>query len=734
MSKTDLHLSDSEYRDLVEQASELIQCVDQNGKFIYVNKTWIEALGYGEEEIIKLSFWDIIHPESIEDCRKVFAEVLSGKPVDFVEAIFLSKSGESLAVEGSIGVRKDASDNIISTQGIFRDVTTYRQFQKDLKQEQNRYHSFISVSNTCGWEHHQSRHFLWCSPEFFTMLGYQPGDFDSPSGNMIEIWRGLVYPEDLERAVAAFRNYLSHGKDEMFESHFRMVRKNGEIIWVWSRGRTLRDENGNLGDITVGTHIDISKRIQMENLLAFEKERYRTTLLSVGDAVISTDNHGKVKLMNPVAEVLTGWTQREAVDKKIDEVFRVYDERDASVFDNSVKRALNQGQVIKSDDHTLLKTKTGEIIPIKGSAAPIKDADGNTTGVVIVFRDFTETRKQQKEIEYLSFHDFLTGLYNRRYIEDAVNRMDTKRNLPFAIMTLDVNGLKLTNDAFGHKTGDCLLKAVSEILISVCRADDIIGRVGGDEFMVLLPRTNASQAVHIQKRIEKSSSSKKLGEVMVSLAIGYAVKEKLDEDIQNTIRASENNMYKNKLKTGKVMRNQTIEMVIRSINQKFKSEALHTKRVVQYCDELSEILNLSEQQREEIKIAAMLHDIGKIIIPPEMLNKQEQLTEEELELVKKHAETSYQILRSVDEYGMIAELTLYHHERWDGSGYPEGLKGEEIPLGSRIIAVADAYEAMTTEKNYRQALSPQEAIAELQKHAGSQFDPLVVKALTKIVK
>lgn len=483
--------------------------------------------------------------------------------------------------------------------------------------------------------------------------------------------------------------------------------------------------NGKLMGLVL-TFLDFTERKKMEQMVYNEKEQFRTTLLSVGDAVISTDSHGKVEVMNPVAEALTGWEQNEAQGQYIEDVFHIINETTRDKCENPVHRVLEKNDTIELNNHTILIRKDGTEIPIEDSAAPIKDNKGYVTGVVIVFRDFSDKKERLEEIEYLSFHDHLTGLYNRRYISDAIKRLDTKRSLPFSLMAIDVNGLKLTNDAFGHEVGDQLLIHVAELLKEVCRDEDIVGRMGGDEFIILLPKTSEEEARRIKKRIVEKTKTEKFDSVIVSLAIGFAAKNAESEIINEVLKVADNNMYKDKLKYGKIMRSKTIETVIEKIQKKYEQEEVHTARVSKYCEAIAKAMGFHKKEIERIKMAGILHDIGKIIVPPELLNKSATLSKNEFDIIKRHSETSYQILKSVEEYFDFAEDVLYHHERIDGKGYPEGLKGDEIPLGSRIIAVADAYEAMTSERPYQEAMTKEAAITELISCSGKQFDSNIV--------
>ena len=374
----------------------------------------------------------------------------------------------------------------------------------------------------------------------------------------------------------------------------------------------------------------------------------------------------------------------------------------------------------------MLVSKNGNELYIEETAAPIKDSQGNISGMILVFRDSTEKIERQKEVEYLSLHDHLTGLYNRRYMHDSIKRLDNVRNLPFSVIYMDVNGLKLVNDTLGHEMGDRLLKKVGETLTSILRSDDIIGRLGGDEFLVLLPKTNKNQTEAIVERISASLRNTELDPVIISLAMGFSVKVDIDQDIEDVLKRAESRMYNDKLRSGKQMRKGLIDNFIRDINTKYEQEKIHSDKVTEYCIKTGKAMGFSKKEISVLKTEAILHDIGKVVIPSNIIMKPAKISEDEYDLVKKHSEKGYQILKSTDEYAVYAEPVLQHHERWDGKGYPEGLKKEDIHLHSRIINIADAYEAMTSGRPYKEAVSKDKAISELKKNRGKQFDPELV--------
>lgn len=483
--------------------------------------------------------------------------------------------------------------------------------------------------------------------------------------------------------------------------------------------------------VTVFT--DISSQKDMEIALKKEKALFQTTLHSLGDGVISTDINGNIEIMNAVAESLTGWKKEMAKGKPFDEVFHLMDAFTGERLENPITKILETEEAVIIDKELLLISASGENYPIEDSACPIKDEKGNVIGAVIVFRDYTDKKEKQEEILYLSYHDQLTGLYNRRFFEEELRRLDTPRNLPLTIAMVDVNGLKLTNDAFGHLAGDGLLKRVSQVLKEECRADDIVARIGGDEFVILLPRTTYKEAQKIIERIYKAFEEEPHAEIIISVSIGWETKTDEKQICTEVFIKAEEHMYRKKLTESQSMRSKTLQVILKTITEKSEVEKIHSKRVSCIGQKIGECLGLDDEHIQQIALAGIMHDIGKISIDNAILNKSERLSESEFEEIKKHSKNSYQILKSVDGFSSIAEYALSHHERWDGLGYPSGLRGTEIPLISRIIAIAEAYEVMTAYKPYRPVWTREEVVAEIRRNSGTQFDPSIVHACGELL-
>lgn len=353
--------------------------------------------------------------------------------------------------------------------------------------------------------------------------------------------------------------------------------------------------------------------------------------------------------------------------------------------------------------------------------------------VLGIARNITEERLNQQRVEFLSYHDQLTGVYNRRFFEEELARLDTPENLPLCIVMADVNGLKLINDSFGHKAGDELLVKVAEIIKQACCHGEVVSRIGGDEFVILLPATEAGRAEELIRQIKEISDGESVASVDISVSYGYEVKHSAEQDIDEIFNRAEDSMYKRKLFEGPSMRGKTIGAIINTLHEKNQREELHSHRVSELSQQLAAELNLSDREIGEIKTVGLLHDIGKIAIHESILNKPARLTTEEWEEMQRHSEIGYRILSSVNDMAEMADYVLSHHERWDGSGYPQGLKEEAIPLQSRMIAIADAFDAMTSERSYQPPKTEDEAVKELLKHAGTQFDPALVRLFVEEV-
>ncbi|NLT15041.1 MAG: PAS domain S-box protein [Clostridiales bacterium] len=688
-----------------------------DGNVIYANEAYYKMTGYSEEDLETLNINNVSQSNEREREKRLAA--IKKKGAILFETVGKRKDGSIYDVE--ISVTCFSTDPMINICFI-RDITDRKNAEKAILHSHDLMRYIIEHNRSAVAIHDKDLNYMYISRPYAEIFNVNPVE-------IIGKHHYEVFPELPQSNRDVHQRVL---KGEVVSAENFYTESDGTERWMLWECRPWYENSGEIGGIILYSEV-ITEQKQLKQQLFNEKEQFKTILLSVGDGVISADNQGSITVMNPIAEKLTGWMSADALGMPLYDVLRVIREDTGKPDERYLERVIAAGSIIDLSNGLLLLSRDGRETPVEIGAAPIKDSKGNIVGVVIVIRDYTEKRFKQKEIEYLSYNDPLTGLYNRRYMEDSIKRLNTARNIPLTLMVIDVNGLKLTNDAFGHEAGDRLLAKVAGIFRKVCRTDDIIGRMGGDEFCILLPNTNEQQADSIKERIQSAASNLKLDPIILSLAVGYATKTSPEQDIKAIMTAADNLMYKDKIKYGKVMKSQAIDTVLHHINANYEQEHIHTEKVSQYCEAIAEAMGLSKKEITDIKNAAALHDIGKIMVPPQILSKPDKLTQEEYAIIKRHPEIGYQMLKSVDEHVMLAEYVLHHHECWDGTGYPEGLAGENIPLYSRMIAVADAYEAMTAVRPYQKTRTKEEAVAELIRCAGSQFDPEIVTIFIEMV-
>lgn len=441
---------------------------------------------------------------------------------------------------------------------------------------------------------------------------------------------------------------------------------------------------------------------------------------TIPDLIFYKDKNGVYRVANEAAGRFLSLVPEEidgCLDRDLNNQMEAYKKLEQNVMES--------GSVQRYEEW--LKCHDGSFVPFETIKAPVCDAEGRCVGIVAVSRDISERKRYEEQLKYFSLHDQLTGLYNRRFLEEEIKRLDTPRQLPVSVIMCDLNGLKLTNDVFGHQEGDRLLIKAAEIIRKSCRQEDLIARWGGDEFIILLPQTDIKIAEAIKERIKEKCDSQKGGPVQVSIALGCATKNSAEGSIWQVLKEAEDQMYSNKLLYAKSYRNALISSLKVALFAKSMETEEHSERLQEMCGKIGERMGLNTQQLNDLELLAILHDIGKVVIEESILMKPGPLTEEEWVQMKKHPEIGYRIVQVAPELFSIAEYILSHHERWDGKGYPRGLKGEEIPLLSRILAVADAFDAMTHDRTYRKAMKSEEALAEIKRNAGTQFDPEVVR-------
>jgi len=567
-------------------------------------------------------------------------------------------------------------------------------------------------------------------PDPATITALDTGNYVDINDACIEIF-GYKKDEIIGRSAVDLGIYLSldqrntvlemikeNGYIRNVEIPFRC--KSGQIRTLLSSMHTIIVENS---PYLLGVFRDITDLRIMEERLRKSEAELRTIFETANGIIFTLSPEGKFMFVS------RGWTKRLGHDISQVEgcLYKSFiHPDDVSLCTRYFETVMLTGESEKGVEYRA-KHQDGSWRWFVCSGAAVLDDEDNRLYAVGIADDITERKQAEAEIRYLSYHDKLTGLYNRTFFEEELKRINTERQLPLGLIIGDVNGLKLINDAMGHLEGDKVLIKAAEIFNKACRHEDIISRWGGDEFIVLLPRCDRATTLKVFKRINDSFSRVNNLPIPINISLGLAVQNSLDRDIRDVIMEAEEKMYRNKLLQSRSTRSSFIKSLQKTLWERSHETEEHCQRMHEMAQKIGRALELTDSELDNLKLLAALHDIGKIAIPNSILDKPGKLSPEEWDTIRNHPEIGYRIALSSPELAPIAEAILHHHEWWNGHGYPLGLKGEKIPLISRIIAITDAYDVMTNGRPYKKAMSKAEALAEIKRFAGTQFDPELVR-------
>ncbi|SFA98942.1 diguanylate cyclase (GGDEF) domain-containing protein [Acetitomaculum ruminis DSM 5522] len=439
--------------------------------------------------------------------------------------------------------------------------------------------------------------------------------------------------------------------------------------------------------------------------------------------IIVFDYYGKVMEYTSVAYCIFG-EDIEKYDFDIDEFFLEH-----FGFDSKNIPKNNRGQEIFEYHYDSEDNFCYEVSTIK-----LTDEMGNLVGTLLIFRDIKETKEIQKRLEWIASYDSLTNIYNRSTMISKAMIMDSVQNLPLCITYININGLDTINDIFGFEVGNEVVKYVVENLKNGIKEGMVLGRTEGDEFGIIAKNITSLEMSGILENIRKKVLKNNPFDVAVTFEYGIAQKNNIEESFSEIRKSAREAMVKKKLLCNDSARSALVEALKQSLIENNPDTKRHIEKTEVLARKLGEKLELPDVEIASLCLLAILHDIGKIGVPDNVVNKKAKLNEEEWEVMKLHTIKGYQIACSCKYLESIATSILHHHERWDGKGYPAGLKGEEIPLNARIISLVDSFAAMTNDRPYHKALDKETAIEEIRKNIGSQYDPKIAEVFIKLLE
>jgi len=717
LAKEDLDKMSQEYETVfhgTQSAMFLVKVVD-GGNFYFVrnNRVHQETTGLKAEVIRNKSPREVLGDEL--GCKVLlnYRRCLdAGEPVSYQETLALS--GIERDWHTTLTPIFDNKGKITHIVGSSEDVTERNKVVEALQESEQKFRSIVEAARTVSLVVTDLDSFVEeFSPGAEEIFGYKKE----------EIIGRHVAPLHHPSEVKKFGEYIDRLRTERngFTIETRLVKKSGESFPALFTLQPIFDYGGELTG-TLGIAVDVSELKAVEKELRYSEQKFRSYVDNAPDGIFVADAKGRYLEANEMASRITGYTEDELTGKYIHELIpEAYHEQALEHFYLVQQQGWAYGEMPflhKDGEHKMW------------GVSAVKLSNNRFLAFV---RDVTERKQAEEKIRYLSFYDNLTGLHNRLYMEEEMKRLDTARQLPVSVIMADLNGLKLINDTYGHDLGDKMLKNAAEILRFSCRSEDIIARWGGDEFLILLPQTGEEEARIICRRIKEASGQAYIKNMPVSMALGVGGKDVPGKELAYVLNEAEKDMYRKKLAESRSEKSAVIDTLLNALGGKSFETADHIARMQEMASLLVERLKLSDSDENRLMLLIKLHDIGKINIPEEVLTKEEPLTDEEWKLVKSHPENGYRIARATEEFSHLAEEIWTHHENWDGSGYPRGLKGEEIPYLSRIMALVDACEVMSSGRPYKKALEQEQIAGEIKRCAGKQFDPCLVEEMLAIL-
>jgi len=690
---------------------------DYDWTMLYVSEGCRKITGYAPEELVnnaRLSYGSIIHPQHRSWGK--WQEML--RTVGYMEDEYriITASGEERWVwERGQGIFDD-DGQLVCVDGFITDITQSKVAELALATQGEQYRQLFDLSPVAIAILDLDGTYINVNLAYCHQIGYTR---DELIGKNVRI---VVLPENLpfvDQHIAAMRYGAT------LDHEVLCVRKDGSVRITALREKAVPLFRGGQGILSLA--MDITDIKQTQNALQQSEKKYRSLVENMLEGMFILNLKGEILLWNKAGLKLSGLDDAEADMLYLASVFCLIHPNSAEKVRQDMREVL-QGQGVMGEYQYLRPSGVAGWFEAYSTRINYEGTDA----LLVLVRDTTERKREQEQMEFLSWHDPLTHVYNRRYFEELLSDNDFPRP---GVVVVDLDGLKLVNDAIGHLAGDRLLKETANILKLCTPKGAVAARIGGDEFVVILPETTEEQAETVMNSIRglQDAYNTRHPQFPLSLSLGYQSASAQATNLYEIFKQADNLMYKQKLLHRLSSRSTIVQSLMAALEAKHVETREHVERLGELTLLLARRIGYPESKTNDLELFAKFHDIGKVGIADSILNKPGRLTAEERKEIERHAEIGFHIASSTPELNHIAKFILQHHEWYDGAGYPLGLKGEEIPVECRMVSIVDAYDAMTSDRPYRKAMTNGKAISELKLCAGSQFDQGLVEVFISLI-
>ncbi len=705
-----LRESERRFRSVLEQMELLAVVLDRDNRVVFCNDRLLKTTGWEREDIVGRDFFSLLPEDIRTETRTMLLSGLAGGGV-IPQLAFEVNSREDMRrlVKWNNTLLFDHRNQPSGIALVGEDITNLSPKEEVF--------DILSDYSPIGIFIIQGGKFKFCNQQTLACIGCGPGEM------LGKDFHRFVHPEDIGIVRQNARKILKGGVSAPYE--YRGVTVNGEIRWILEMVAPIQY----LGrPAALGCFIDITDRKLAHEAIRASETRYRAIFESTGTAMSIVEADTTLSMINTEFERLTGYSKEEVENKKSWTVLPVPEDLER-MRNYHRQRRDDPGSAPKSYEFRLL-TREGAIRHV---ILNIDMIPGTTRSVASII-DITARKEAEEQLHYLSSRDLLTGLHNRNYFETEMKRLSGSGEQETGLIICDIDGLKMVNDTFGHETGNRLLVAAAGLIRERFRPGDVIARIGGDEFAILVQAAGKTVVEGLCHRVREAIDdyNRENPALPLSISLGFSVTGLPPRDMNALFKEADDNMYREKLHRSLSTRSYMVQTLMKALEARDFITEGHAERLQDLVVSLGAAVGLPDQNVADLKLLAQFHDIGKVGVPDSILFKPGALTEAEYREMQRHCEIGQRISLSSPDLTPIADWVLKHHEWWNGRGYPLGLKGEEIPLECRILAIADAFDAMTSDRPYRKAATCADALAELVRCAGSQFDPRLVAEFLKL--